>query len=119
MKPWRPFTWLLLSLACLLGAFYFWRLGDRIRATKAAVPAAASSTSNRPGWGPDASRQNTVPAAAAPLALLNGSKPNNPTNALSNARHSRPDWLKYQLNNSGKTIGQLPETPGPSCSRTH
>jgi hypothetical protein len=44
MKRWRPLTWLLLSLACFIAAFYFWRLGDKWQANKPAEPATPAAS---------------------------------------------------------------------------
>ena len=94
----KPLLWLLVSVACFIGAVYFWRLGDRWQREKtAARPAPASETSAKP-----ASASSVKPLNPSVMALLPlvQSATNTP------ATHVSPR-LKYRLTNTDKTTGQL------------
>ena len=100
---WRPLTWFLLSLLCLAGAFYFWRLGDQWEAQKrlarsavqpAAQPARAKPAALKTPSGVIAS------ASTAPLAWLPLSRTNTTVAAATNK-------FQYRLSNTTKPVGQL------------
>ena len=102
MKRWRPLTWLLLSIACLLGSFYFWRLGNEIRSE---APAGASSAATadltaraRPTPNVSVSASSTVPWP------IQG--PTSSTNAAT-AAAARAARFKYRLTNTTNTLGRL------------
>ncbi len=94
----RPIMWFVISLICLTGAYYFWRIGDQWAAEKksapgtntpsAAVPATKSSTP---------ARSVLVPASTSPMALLTQPQPAAP----------KEDQLAYRLSNTTRTAGQL------------
>ncbi|HEX4264762.1 MAG TPA: LamG-like jellyroll fold domain-containing protein [Verrucomicrobiae bacterium] len=104
MKRWRPLTWLLLSLACFIAAFYFWRLGDKWAAQKPAQPAAPASASTNP----TAAVVTPVPeeikykksASTAPVVDLNPPATNAVVSKSTNA-------FAYRLSNTKKTMGEL------------
>ncbi|MDB6109487.1 MAG: Peptidase and in kexin sedolisin [Pedosphaera sp.] len=83
----RPLFWFLVSLACLAGAIYFWRLGDRWRAEKAHAAPAATPREAKPGAVMRA--QGSATNAAGPTA----------------AAASGP--LAYRLHNTAQTLTQL------------
>src|SRR6185437_4054661 len=105
MKRWRPLAWLLLSVACFIAAFYFWRLGDKWAAEKPATPAGAVA-SNAPGANGNTPTRPKVrmgtlvtkPASTAPIVELN------PTNAVV---AKRTNAFPYRLSNTTQTVGQL------------
>jgi subtilisin-like proprotein convertase family protein len=104
MKSWRPLTWLLLSAACFLGAFYFWRLGDRqAAARRTTAPGAPASTTNRVTRPASAAREIVKSAGAAPVGVLSRAAG---TNAAGGGRAPR-DRFKYRLSNTTRTAGQL------------
>ncbi len=76
----KPLLWFLTSLLCLAGAIFFWKLGDKWQAEKAARGAAA----------PTQAKTNT-PAAR-------------PQTKVSPAVQAR---LAYRLSNTDKSLNQL------------
>jgi subtilisin-like proprotein convertase family protein len=91
------------SIACFIGAFYFWRLGNEWRAKKTA--ATKSTAPAKPALAPGAARETVQPASTAPLALL-------PFAQRDNAQGAQPLThrqllQKYRLTNTTKTAGQL------------
>ena len=96
----RPLAWLLLSVLCFAAAFYFWRLGDRWAANKAA-PAA------QPAHPSPATRTRS---AAAPIRLLSqAGNLNSPPSAdsVKNQAASRTNRVPLRFNNTTATIGEL------------
>ena len=99
----RPIFWLVVSVACFLGAVYFWRLGDKWQAEKHPAPA-ASAPANAPGAKPagqPAHFESTFikSASTAPIVSLNLPA----TNSVKRATNSFP----YRLSNTTRTSGQL------------
>src|SRR5688500_12157368 len=97
----RTRTWCLISLACFVGAAYFWRLGNEYGARPArptdpvqtpASPATAVSPSGNSGSPP---ANGSTPAAA-------------PTPGQTNAAQS--SFLQHRLSNTGKTLDELSRT---------
>src|SRR3954469_26072847 len=110
MKRWRPFTWLLLSLACFIAAVYFWQLGDKWQAQKIASHPASTTASpavaapNQPAFPEEKVELASVKSSStAPIAELNPPATNavapRPTNAF-----------PYRLSNTKETVGQLSRT---------
>jgi subtilisin family serine protease/subtilisin-like proprotein convertase family protein len=97
MNRWRPLTWLLLSVACFLGALYFWRLGNETQANKQTTTHAAARHADT------TLGQFVRSASTRPLAQL--SRPES-TNAASAGRAQNAS-SKYRLSNTSKTVGQL------------
>src|SRR5215472_10658598 len=100
MKRWRPLVWFLLSLACFIGAFYFWRLGDRWQAGKKSGAATQPSTTS------------SAASPAAPMKLTSSSKQREstapyipPLHPVTNGvvRHSTN--FPYRLSNTTQGIG--------------
>jgi len=102
MKRWRPLTWLLLSIACLLGSLYFWRLGNEIQ-SKAPGKASSAATVDQPA------RARATPSVSAGASStvswpIQG-RPSS-TNAAT-AAAARADRFKYRLTNTTNTLGRL------------
>src|SRR5262245_36365983 len=89
---WRPWFWLLVSVACFCGALYFWRLGDRWAAEKDARPVTAQTNAS------------TLPAASLP-----GGSGMVPVRLL-----SRPGNLNY---NPGPIATKTNQTTSPTAYR--
>jgi subtilisin-like proprotein convertase family protein len=101
----RPTTWLLLSIACFLGAIYFWRLGDARQAKRKPATTTTESVS-KPSLRPSSAARKTVTSTStAPLALL--SLPQTTNAAAASAAVTREARLKYRLSNTPLTAGQL------------
>ncbi len=98
----RPLLWLLVSVACFLGAAYFWHLGNQWKANKAGANAAEKSPALAPQTpGKPVPSQTTVThASTAPVQLFASTD----TNAATSAVNSQ---LQYRLSNTRKTVGQL------------
>ena len=106
MKRWRPIAWLVVSVACFIGALYFWRLGDKWQAEKPGTspatvasntPAAQANPTNRPIKMVSSSVKS---ASTAPVVDLNPPATNSPVSKKTNG-------FPYRLSNTTKTIGQL------------
>jgi subtilisin-like proprotein convertase family protein len=105
MKRWRPLAWLLVSLACFIAAFYFWRLGDKWEAEKKA-PSATATASNAPGA--QATSAPTPVALDLPATMTSASTA--PIAALSHTNNSavqRTNSFPYRLSNTTQTVGEL------------
>jgi autotransporter-associated beta strand protein len=102
MRP-RPILWLLISLLCFGGAWYFWRWGERRAAPKPAPAAPAPATPAAPGPSSAAAAPQTVSfASTAPMPLL--------TRLPAGATAPAPAPLgrfPYRLSNTSKSAGQL------------
>ena len=98
MKPWRPLTWLLLSVACFVGAVYFWRLGSRQQEPPFTFARPSASAAKQ------IAVETVKSAGTAPLAILGSAKA---TNAPAGAKAGRDSWLKYRLSNTTKTVNEL------------
>ncbi|HEY2081774.1 MAG TPA: S8 family serine peptidase, partial [Verrucomicrobiae bacterium] len=102
MKRWRPLTWLIISLACFIAAFYFWRLGDKWQAQKPAtpaVPAASPSPAAKAAVQPRQQSTTAKSASPAPVVALNP--------PATNAVVKRTNAFPYRLSNSTQTLGEL------------
>lgn len=95
----RPSTWFVISLLCLAGAWYFWRLGEQWAAQRQpaehapeTVPASQSSQPAARG-----AVTTSVPEATALLPRL--------TPGLVAGQKESP--LKHRVSNTSKTISQL------------
>ena len=100
MKRWRPLVWFLISLACFIGAFYFWRLGDRWQSQK--TPATNTPASSN------------AAAPAAPVKLTSSTKQREstapyipPLHPMTNGVVQHSTNLPYRLSNTIKPIGEL------------
>jgi len=109
MKRWRPLTWLLVSVACFLGAAYFWRLGEQWRhQAHASVSPKSQAQDQRPevrsaqsGGGITVVKSGST----APFALL--SLPGVTNKTVATAAAAREERLKYRLHNTTQTVGEL------------
>ena len=99
---WRPFTWFLLSVACFVGALYFWRMGNEFESRKRA---AASQTKEIRA---EAVRHETVESASTATLL-----PGNATPASAAAAgNSEGDLrIKYRVTNTTRRVGELARDP--------
>src|SRR4051794_3195103 len=99
----RSFTWFLLSVACFLGAFYFWRLGDEWQAQKAASKHSPTQTVQPP--------RIQSPALVQPIVAPSGGSLNEPKAAVqtnsSGAIDKRAAQLKYRLSNTPQSMDEL------------
>ena len=104
MRP-RPLLWLLLSLLCFAGAFYFWRLGNRWAADRPAAPTAATSAS-------------TAPARSArglsPLKFLDqaGALNAQPSVGLTNLSAAVTNRFALRLTNTAAPMAELQREAG-------
>ncbi len=100
MKPWRPFTWLLLSLCFFVAAAFFWRLGNQWAAKKAATQAQRSEGAG--GVAKPDTNHSTLDTRHSNLATQ--------TPALPGSGANRPNanpTIAYRLSNTTNSIGQL------------
>src|SRR6185312_4682445 len=102
----RPIFWAIVSVACFIGAIYFWRLGDKWEAQKPAAPA-ATTPSNAPGAQANPAPKpvtyestSTKSASTAPVVDVNPPATNAVTTKGTNA-------FPYRLSNTTQTVGQL------------
>src|SRR5580765_5140200 len=98
----RPLIWCVISLLCLVGAYYCWQLGDKWQAEKKAAtpaPAVSQPASNAPGTNSFRSSPSTAPAFLLTSTQATAPAPINP--APANNR------LPYRLANTPQTSGQL------------
>jgi hypothetical protein len=106
MNRWRPIAWAAVSIACFIGAVYFWRLGDKWQAQKQAAsavtaPSNASSTQATPALSTGPTQTSyTKSASTAPVVDVNPPKTNAVFTKGTNA-------FPYRLSNTTKTSGQL------------
>lgn len=88
----RPLFWLFVSLACLFGAVYFWRLGDEWEAQRSAARALAK-TNAAPSQSPAMATKSNSAAAVSPGALVR-------SNFLAQAAAKRATRLRHRLSNT-------------------
>lgn len=107
---WRSTLWLLLSMLCFLGAFYFWRLGDRWAAEKKAAPTPAPTSRVE-------SAPAAAPAVAAPAPLVipvqdrsEAGNLNVPATTAS-VKTNKASRLAYRLRNTEIPMRQLIHRP--------
>src|SRR6185437_8308176 len=105
MNRWRPIAWAAVSVACFIGAVYFWRLGDKWQAQKPVPVAPAASNAPNPQINPTTQNLRTEykwvkHASTAPIAELNPAKTNSPV-------VKRTNGFPYRLSNTTKTLGEL------------
>ena len=96
MRP-RPLAWLLLSVLCFGGAFYFWRLGDRWAAkqTPASTPQAHA---------PSLTHHASRVAPAPPLQLLSQAGTlNSPPETEPDTQHATRNTNRFALRLSNTT----------------
>lgn len=102
----RPILWLAISMACFLGAVYFWRLGDKWQVQKpgtvpaTTVPNALTSQANPTHPNVRTEYKWTQKASTVPVAELKPLATNSPVVKRSNA-------FPYRLSNTTKTLNQL------------
>src|SRR5581483_4067214 len=107
----RPLFWLAVSVVCILGAFYFWRLGDEWNArqgkTRPEAPSPESASTNAASAAARSPsifepRETVVPASTAPLA---------PASLLSTNATERPTIAqlrqKYRVSNTSASLHDL------------
>lgn len=92
MRP-RPILWFFISLLCLTGAYYFWRLGEQWAAQKKNQPPPAPAGREAAATG----RTAVVSASTSPLSSLTQLPP----------AASKANPLSYRLSNTTNTAGQL------------
>ncbi|MDB6018821.1 MAG: Peptidase and in kexin sedolisin [Pedosphaera sp.] len=97
----RPLFWFLVSLLCLAGAVYFWRLGDRWQAEKKSRAAVAPEMKQAVA----SSVAQPVAQALPSILLLSHPADSNATQQASAAAIKAR--LAYRLSNTGKSLGQL------------
>jgi subtilisin-like proprotein convertase family protein len=101
MRP-RPLLWLLISALCFAGAYYFWRLGDRQAAQRAAnlAPHAATATA----------RPQTHGASISPFQLLsaagNLNAPHNIVTVTNKTSHLTNNPV-LRLSNTSASLSEL------------
>lgn len=102
MNRWRPLTWILLSVACFVAAFYFWRLGDQWREEKIK----STPDIHLPARGSVRSATVTVTHASTAPVLP---KPFGPQPSMTNAvaTGTNASRFAFRLSNTPRTIGQL------------
>jgi len=94
----RPSTWFVISLLCMAGAWYFWKLGDQWAAQKRSVPPAVPATV------PPASPVSVTKTVSAATALL----PRLTAGLLAAQTQATPvDPLAYRLSNTTRPLGEL------------
>jgi subtilisin-like proprotein convertase family protein len=102
MKRWRPLIWFLVSLACFIGAYYFWRMGDRWQAGKKSpgatqsTPASSNTASPAP---PKLTSSVEQRASTAPYIP--------PLHPMTNGVVRRSTNFPYRLSNTTQGIGEL------------
>src|SRR4051794_40549087 len=84
----RPFTWLVISVVCFLGALYFWRLGDKWNADKNAASGKEQPTNNVSG----------------------SSTSGKPTISSTNSSRATNSRLAYRLSNTQKSVSELAQS---------
>jgi subtilisin-like proprotein convertase family protein len=106
MKRRRPLLWFLISLACFIGAFYFWRLGDKWQAEK-------SAGTNAPA-APATPAPSSKATPAAPARLTSASKQHEstapyipPLHPMTNGVAQHSTNFPYRLSNTAQAIGEL------------
>lgn len=103
----RPTTWIVISLLCLAGSFYFWQLGERWSAERnAARSAARVPPATAPARSPAHRADGVYPAATAPMVLLT-----TPAQAQAAATRRSGERNQYQLRNTARTAGELLRDP--------
>src|ERR1035441_2607165 len=96
MRP-RPLAWLLLSVLCFAGAFYFWRLGDQWAAKKAP---ASPPQAHAPALTHHASRITPAP----PLPLMSQAATlNSPPATEPDTQHATRTTNRFALRLSNTT----------------
>ncbi len=103
MKRWRPLTWLLLSVACFIGALYFWRLGEKRQPenpARAGQPTSSAAAAKPAATPPEARLKSsyTKSLSTAPIVSLNDSN---------NVATRRTNGFAYRLSNTPKSVGAL------------
>lgn len=104
MKHWRPLTWLLLSVACFIAAYYFWELGnkreaERSKATGTNVTASPKQSSRAPAAPTQLTSSVVERKSTAPVIP--------PLNAETNSPVRRSTNFPYRLSNTTQGIGEL------------
>ncbi len=103
MKRWRPLTWLLLSVACFIGALYFWRLGEKHQPespSRAGQPANAAAAAKPVATPPEARLKSsyTKNLSTAPVVSINTSN---------SVATQKPKGFPYRLSNTSQSVGAL------------
>ena len=103
---WRPLTWLLLSIACFIAAFYFWRLGDKWQAEKKTevrgqtAEVREKGAATQPQTRERSKVESVKSASTAPIVDLNPPA----TNAVTPPPTNR---FPYRLSNTTQSVGEL------------
>src|SRR5208283_615180 len=98
---WRPFTWMLLSVACFTAAYYFWRLGDQWAAKRTAAHASQAAR-------PSPAARHTSPAAPFQLLSQAGTLNIPPaTGSATNHATHITNHLALRLSNTAKPLREL------------
>ncbi|HWW00076.1 MAG TPA: S8 family serine peptidase [Candidatus Acidoferrum sp.] len=102
---WRPWFWLTVSMCCFLGALYFWRLGDKWNAEKAATTPPASSNQAQPAR--PAQKPSGHTQLLAPMSLLSQPGNLNSWPVPPAAKSNQTSRLAYRLSNTKESLRQL------------
>lgn len=97
--------WLSLSMACFLAAMYFWRLGDRWAAQKAAIP--ASNRTNQIQSADPPNKPATHSQAVALVRLLSDAGHINSLPSHSAPKTNQISRLAHRLTNTTKPLAAL------------
>ncbi len=99
----RSLIWLFVSVLCFVGAFYFWRLGDRWAARE---HAASSPPGHAPHSAPDAAQ--SVPPSPFRLLTQAGNLNSSPTTySVTNHTSSVTNRFALRLSNTAAPLRQL------------
>src|SRR6185503_12203057 len=98
---WRPLFWILVSVACFVGAAYFWRLGNEQAAREKAARDSGAAPASPSPRAASADQQKDTPASTAPVLLPLAST------AFTNAAPEPRDRMtKYRLSNAAMPVKQ-------------
>src|SRR5437660_1618192 len=101
---WRPWLWFCVSVLCFVAAGYFWRLGDKWAAEKAA----SRSTNQAPAGSKEPATHSQLSPIPAPLLSQPGNVNYFPATAAKPAETNHSSPLAYRLNNNPeKSVAEL------------
>ena len=112
----RPIFWFVVCLLCMAGAVYFWRLGDRIAASRRQSAATSAAQSPAPAQ----------PVASAVSGALPSQPADNSTSELTSPKTTNaPAFIaaatnrfSYRLGNSSRKVGESRPDIAPLTSST-